>query len=105
MLSLFGRACTRRAHVGDMANLVFSYGVDAERMVSAPIDLEEHSLVGAAAVAMPGTRLGKGATLGAVAATQPGAQLPGVRQLPCFMTALCVWSVGIFPALAFAHAG
>lgn len=69
--------CFRSVHIGDMANLVFSYAPDAARIVHAPIVLEDNCLVGAAAVAMPGTRIGKGATLGAAAATLPGAQLPG----------------------------
>jgi hypothetical protein len=62
-----------------MANLVTSYAIDGERIVTAPVTLEEHSLIGAAAVAMPGATLGKGSTLGALAATLPGAQLPGGR--------------------------
>lgn len=51
-------------HARDIANLAFSYGVDAERVVFAPIHLEEHSLISTAVVAMPGT------------------QLPGVRRTP-----------------------
>ena len=38
---------------GRHVNLVFSYGVGAERAVFAPIDLEEHSLISTAVVAMP----------------------------------------------------
>ena len=68
---------TRRVHVGDMANLVYSSAIDSESTVTAPVKLEDHALIGAAAVAMPGTTLGKGATLGAMAASLPGAQLPG----------------------------
>ena len=60
-----------------MANLVFSSAIDSESTVTAPVKLEDHALIGAAAVAMPGTTLGKGATLGAMAASLPGAQLPG----------------------------
>lgn len=67
----------RRVHVGDMANLVFSYALDAARICHAPVALEDNCLIGAAAVAMPGTKIGRGATLGALAATLPGAQLPG----------------------------
>ncbi|EIE23140.1 hypothetical protein COCSUDRAFT_47508 [Coccomyxa subellipsoidea C-169] len=64
-------------HVGDMANLVCTYAIDGERSVTAPVTLEAHSLIGAAAVALPGTTLGKSATLGAGAASLAGAQLPG----------------------------
>lgn len=60
-----------------MANLVYSSAIDSESTVTAPVKLEDHALIGAAAVAMPGTTLGKGSTLGALAASLPGAQLPG----------------------------
>lgn len=73
-----------RVHVGDMANLVTSYAIDGERIVTAAVTLEEHSLIGAAAVAMPGSTLGKGATLGAAAATLPGTQLPGAHLIPFY---------------------
>ena len=63
-----------------MANLVYSYAIDSESSVTAPVRLEDHALIGAAAVAMPGTTLGKGSTLGAMAASLPGAQLPGEEQ-------------------------
>ncbi|CAK0786732.1 hypothetical protein CVIRNUC_009946 [Coccomyxa viridis] len=64
-------------HVGDMANLVYCCAIDGESSVTAPVRLEDHSLIGAAAVMMPGTTVGKGSTLGAMAASLPGAQLPG----------------------------
>jgi len=62
-----------------MANLVYSAAIDSESTVTATVKLEDHTLIGAAAVAMPGTTLGKGATLGAMAASLPGAQLPGEK--------------------------
>ena len=43
---------------------------------------EDHTLIGAAAVMMPGTTVGKGSTLGAMAASLPGAQLPGGHSAP-----------------------
>ena len=60
-----------------MANLVYCCAIDSESSVTAPVRLEDHSLIGAAAVMMPGTTVGKGSTLGAMAASLPGAQLPG----------------------------
>jgi hypothetical protein len=71
-----------RVHVGDMANLVCTYAIDGERSVIAPVTLEAHSLIGAAAVALPGTMLGKSATLGAGAASLAGVQLPGAHLPP-----------------------
>ena len=67
-----------------MANLVYSSAIDSESTVTAPVKLEDHALIGAAAVAMPGTTLGKGSTLGAMASSLPGAQLPGeAPSVPC----------------------
>lgn len=66
-----------------MANLVCTYAIDGERSVTAPVTLEAHSLIGAAAVALPGTTLGKSATLGAGAASLAGAQLPGTYLAVC----------------------
>ncbi len=75
---VFNDSCAGgRVHVGDMANLVYSSAIDSESAVTATVKLEDHALIGAAAVAMPGTTLGKGSTLGAMAASLPGAQLPG----------------------------
>ena len=71
-----------RVHVGDMANLVYCCAIDSESSVTAPVRLEDHALIGAAAVMMPGTTVGKGSTLGAMAASLPGAQLPGGHSPP-----------------------
>ena len=65
-----------------MANLVYCCAVDSESSVTAPVRLEDHALIGAAAVMMPGTTVGKGSTLGAMAASLPGAQLPGGHCAP-----------------------
>ena len=88
-------ATAGRVHVGDMANLVYSSAIDSETAVTAPVKLEDHALIGAAAVAMPGTTLGKGSTLGAMAASLPGAQLPGTAA----PAALCSFGEGA-PAAA-----
>ena len=65
-----------------MANLVYCCATDSESSVTAPVRLEDHALIGAAAVMMPGTTVGKGSTLGAMAASLPGAQLPGGHSAP-----------------------
>ncbi|KAK9904717.1 hypothetical protein WJX75_001194 [Coccomyxa subellipsoidea] len=62
-------------HVGDMANMVSSLAIDASSMLVAPIDIGKQVVFGVTAVIMPGTVLGDGAVLGAIAAADIGQEL------------------------------
>ncbi|CAL8464659.1 g4194 [Coccomyxa elongata] len=62
-------------HVGDMANMVSALAIDADTVMVAPIEIGKQVVFGVTAVIMPGTILGDGAVLGAIAAADIGQEL------------------------------
>ena len=64
-------------HVGDLANIITSCALDASAVLVAPVQIGKQAIFGTTAVIMPGSILGKGALVGAIAATDIGQELAG----------------------------
>ena len=64
-------------HFGDDGSMPGSMALSPDRIWTAPIALADQSLVGAAAVVLPGTSFSKAAVLAAGAAPEIGAELAG----------------------------